>query len=327
MANPNISEIASTTIDSRSKEIADNITTNHVVLNRLSERGRIKPWTGGEYILQELSYQENSTAGWYTGTDLLNISATDVISAARYSPKQASVAVQISGLESMQNNGKEQMIDLLDARMDIAESSAQNLLHNGVYATGTGSGGKELGGLQLLVPDDPTTGTVGGINRATYTFWRSLRYRGVTDGGAAVSAATIQRFMRALYFQLVRGTDKPDLICADNNYYGFFVESLQPIQITENSKLVDAGFTTVKFLGSDVVLDGGFQTSSFGSGCPSNHMYMLDTKYLFLRPHTDRNWTSLKKRESYNQDSTVAIMVWGGAMTLSNARLQGVLIA
>jgi hypothetical protein len=41
-------------------------------------------------------------------------------------------------------------------------------------------------------------------------------YSGVTNGGAAVSASNIQQYMDSLAVQLIRGTDKPDLIVADN---------------------------------------------------------------------------------------------------------------
>jgi hypothetical protein len=52
----------------------------------------------------------------------------------------------------------------------------KNKMGAAVYADGTGSGGKEIGGLALLVPDAPTAGTVGGINRATWAFWRSQKF-------------------------------------------------------------------------------------------------------------------------------------------------------
>ena len=91
-------------------------------------------------------------------------------------------------------------------------------------------GGKQIGGLQLLVADTPTSGTIGGIDRATWTFWRNISFSSVTNGGSAASSANIQSYMNRLYFQLVRGSDKPDLYIADNNYYRLYLESLQAIQ-------------------------------------------------------------------------------------------------
>ena len=99
------------------------------------------------------------------GYDLLPVAAPDVISAAEYTIKQAACPVVMSGLEQLQNAGKEQMIDLIEARINVAEATMANLLAGGVYSDGTGTGGKQLTGLDAAVPVDPTTGTYGGIDR------------------------------------------------------------------------------------------------------------------------------------------------------------------
>jgi len=52
-----------------------------------------------------------------------------------------------------------------------------------------------VNGLQLLVAAAPTTGVVGGIDRATWTFWQNQAYGAVTNGGAAATAANIQNYM------------------------------------------------------------------------------------------------------------------------------------
>jgi len=69
-ANANISDIMATTIESRSKKIADNVTNNNAILKKLSKKGNIRPVSGGTYIMQELSFAENSNAGWYSGLTL-----------------------------------------------------------------------------------------------------------------------------------------------------------------------------------------------------------------------------------------------------------------
>ena len=47
MAFPNVSDIIATTIESRSKKIADNVTTNNALLKRLQQRGKMKTFSGG----------------------------------------------------------------------------------------------------------------------------------------------------------------------------------------------------------------------------------------------------------------------------------------
>ena len=95
-----------------------------------------------------------------------------------------------------------------------------NLIAAGLYSDGTGYGGKEITGLNLQVPVNPATGSPGGIDRATWNFWRSKMFDFTTDGGAAVTAANIQTYLNKLWGQLVRGNDRPDLIIVDATLWG-----------------------------------------------------------------------------------------------------------
>lgn len=330
-ANSAISDIIATNIQSRSGELADNVTNNNALLRRLKERGNVKTFSGGNVILQEIMYNDSTTnnTNSYSGYEVLNVSQNSPISAAQFGITQYASAVSISGLEMIQNSGKEAIIDLLDGRMNVAEAQLMNRINGDIYLDGTGNSGKNITGLGAAVPDAPSSGTYGGIDRGTWTFWRSLKYSGVTDGGAAVTAANIQQYMDSLAVQLIRGTDKPDLIVADNNYYRLYLQSLQAIQriSSEGSAAAGAGFASLKYYGagmaSDVVLDGGI-----GSSATANHMWFLNTKYLMFRPHRDRNFVPIGgERQAVNQDAIVKLIGWAGNLTCAGAQFQGVLIA
>lgn len=314
MAFPNISDIIATTIDSRTRKIADNVTANNALLSKLSMKGKIKPASGGVKILQELSFAENSNSGWYSGYDLLPVGVSDVLSAAEYDWKQAAVPVVISGLEMLQNSGRERMIDLMEGRLGVAESTIANLISDGLYSDGTGSAGKEITGLDAAIPVDPTTGTYGGIDRATFTFWRS-QVQTVT-----VTAANVQQTMNALWASQVRGSDRPDLLLMDNLFWQIYVASLQAQQRFNSPEVGNLGFPTLKFMDADVVLDGGI-----GGFVPASTMFSLNCDYIFYRPHSDRNMVSLSpnRRYSTNQDAEVQILAWAGNLTSSGSRYQG----
>lgn len=274
-------------------------------------------------------YNDASTlnAGSYSGYDTIDITPNSPISAAQFDLKQYAAAVSISGFEMLQNSGKEQIIDMLEGRIQIAEAQLMNQISAGIYSDGTGNGGKDITGLQAAVSTTPTTGTYGGINRANWTFWRNAAFSGTTDGGAAVSNANIQSYMNRLAVQLVRGTDRPDMIVADNNYYRFYLESLQAIQRVTSEDSAAAGFTSIKYLGAglncDVYLDGGI-----GGSIPTNRMYFLNSKYIFFRPHKDRNFVPIGgDRQSVNQDAVVKLLGWAGNLTCSGAQFQGVLFS
>lgn len=313
MAFPNVSDMLATTIENRSKTIADNNTNNNAILKQLQRKGRTKTFSGGTKIYQELSFADNANAGWYSGYDILPVNPADVISAAEYTIKQAAVPVIISGLEQLQNAGKEQMLDLMEARLSVAESSMANLIATGLYSDGTGSGGKQLDGLDAAVPLSNTTGTYGGISRVTWTFWRN-KIRNVSG------TTTLVADMNALWAQLVRGMERPDLIMVDNTIWAAYQTALQLQQRFTDPKVGELGFPSIKFMDADMILDGGI-----GGGIPTGVGFFLNTKYLFFRPHAQRNMVPLAPNRRYanNQDAEVQILAFAGNVTCSGQQFQG----
>lgn len=317
-ANTSVSDIIATTIQSRTKKIADNVTKNNAILMRLKQKGKIKPFSGGNEIMQELSFAENSNAGWYSGYDTLTTGASDVISAAVYQIKQAACPVTISGLEMLQNSGKERMIDLMESRIAVAEATMANLISQGLYSNGTGASGKQLDGLQAGLSLTPSSaGLYGGISRTTWAFWRN-QYTDTT--AAAVTATTIGGLWNTLWASCLRGSDAVDLIMVDTTLWSTYVASLQALQRFTTPDVGELGFATLKFMNADVIVDGGI-----GGFCPAGTGFFLNTDYLHYRPHADRNMVPLSpnKRYSVNQDAETQILAWAGNLTCSGLQFQG----
>lgn len=321
MTSPNISEIATTTLRKRSGKLADAVSNNTALLYRMKQRGKIRPVSGGRTILEEIEYAENSNYKRYSGYETLSIEPSDVFTSAEFNWKQMAVAVIMSGLEMLQNSGPEAVIDLMESRIANAERTFMNNMSDDLYSDGTADGGKQLVGLQALV-SDAGTGTVGGINSSTWSFWANQIFD-FSANSLTPGSTTIQQAMNELYLDLSRNRDHPDLIVADNTYYNYYWQSLQAIQRISNDDLGQAGFSNLKFMNADVVADGGQNGDA-----PSSHMYMLNTDFIHLRPHSRRNFVPLSPdRHSTNQDAVVKLMAWAGAFTVSNRKLQGVIVA
>ena len=319
MSNPDFDDVLTSTIASRSGQLADNMTNNNALLRRLKSKGKIRPISGGSKIVEELEYGEGDLT-WYSGYDTISYTPKQLFTAAEYSLKLCAVPVAISGEDLLKNSGKERIVDLFEKRVENAIKTIGNKMSAAIYSDGTGSSGKEIGGLALLVADTPTTGTVGGINRATSgnEFWRNKS----TQMTEALSTDNIHAAMDKMYMSLCRGTDKPDLIICNNDIYGIYESTLLPQQRYSDNKLADAGFTSIKFKGADLICDGGQN-----GHCPNDKIYFLNTDYLYLRPHKDRDMKVIGgERMAVNQDALYKIIGWAGNMTMSNASLQGVLI-
>ena len=319
-ANSAITDIIATTIQSRSGELADNLTQNNAILQRLNSKGNVRPVSGGNVILEEIFYDDTTTnnANSYSGYEVLNITPDSPISAAQYKIAQYAASVTMSGLEMLQNSSKEAIIDLIDGRMQVSEARLLNRISGDLYGDGTGNGGKNVDGLAAAVAVSPTTGTYGGINRANFTFWRNQ----ITTG--ATSATMLAKMTEAAIKQ-IRGTDKADLYIAGNTLYQYFVGALQAIQRITSEESGAAGFASLKFYGggtsADVVLGGGI-----GAQETATYMYLLNTNYIFFRPHKERNFVPIGgERQAINQDAIVKLYGFAGNMTTSNAQLQGLL--
>lgn len=291
------------------------------------------PWRHGEAVHKQ--FRGNNT------DDILNITPSDVFTAAQYPIAQAAVAVSISGLEMLQNAGKEKMINLLESRIGNAERTMQNNMSNDAYSNGTADGGKQIGGLQLLVGTINNSGTIGGIDSGTWGFWQN-NVQSFATNGLVAGTSTMQTQMNRAWLSIARQADRPDLFIADNTYFRYYWESLQAIQRIQDDRNGMAGFMSLKFMDADVVYDGGFQGTTAGnvsvlgsggswlsgSGAPANTMFVLNTEYIFLRPHQDRDMVPLDPdRFSVNQDAMVKLIAWAGNMAMSNRFLQSVITA
>ena len=317
-ANSTFTELVSTTFRKHRKEIKDNLSNRNALLKYIMKKGNYSTEDGGLTIACPLDYNANGTYQRYSDWDTLNISQSDVISAAEYQWRQIAINVVASGRELRINSGDSRIINLAKARMKNAIRTFNNNFSSDLYSAGSLT--NQINGLQALVADTPTN-TVGGIDANTWSFWQNQVY----DASAHTvtpSATTIESdLMLPLWLLLDRGPDDcPDLIVADNNYYTFFENSQTSLKRYASSDSVSAGFVALKYKKADVIYDGN-------SGIPANHMYMLNTEYLKLVVHKDADLTEVPEQRPVNQDGSVIPILWMGNLTCSNRHQQGVIIA
>lgn len=315
--NPNWGEIVTTTLHHRRKKVADAITKNNILMYELRKRGRVKTIGGGVSITQPIMIgNENTNFQWYVGREALNVAGMEVLTSAEYPWKQYACGVSISGLEFLINSGEEQILDMMEQRVQHAEKTIQNQMHKSAHGNGTGSGGKEFGGLGLLVAT-AAGATVGGIDSSVYTWWDNTRS---AIGGSAPSPTTIYGDMLDLMLVTNRGPDKVNLIVSDNEWYSTYSQSLQAQQRFVNKEMASAGFSNIMFESTPVVADGGK-----GGFAPAG-MKFLNCETIELTMHKNRNNTVLSgPRRPLTEDSDTVIIAGMGNFTVSNRFLNGVL--
>ena len=320
MASPNstFTELVSTTFRKHRKEIKDNLSNRNALLKYIMKRGNYLKEDGGLTIATPLDYAANSTYQRYSDWDTLNISQSDVISAAEYQWRQIAINVVASGRELRINSGDSRIIHLAKARIKNAIRTFNNNFSSDLYSAGSLT--NQINGLQAIVADT-NTNTVGGIDASTWAFWQNT-VLDASDVSVTPSSTTIENgLMLPLWLSLDRGPDdQPDLIVADNTYYQYFEGSQASLKRYTSAESANGGFVTLKYKNADVLFDGN-------SGIPANHMYFLNTNYLQLVVHQDADMEIMDEMRPVNQDGSVTPILWMGNLTCSNRKLQGVIKA
>jgi len=315
MANPNWGEVMTTTLAHRRKNIADAVSRNNIFIYELRRRRKLRTIGGGRTITTPIMVgEENANFQWYQGREGLNVAGQEILTSAEFPWKQYACGVSISGLEMMQNDGQEQVINMMRARTMHAEKTIQNQMHLAAHGDGTTYSGKEFGGMALLV--SATAGaTVGGINSTTYEWWDNQRN---ATGGA--TTGSIYGDMLDLYLETCRGTDKVNLIVSDNSYYSVYSQALQAQQRFMDKNLASGGFTNIMFETTPVVADGG------QGGYAPVGMKFLNMDSIELIMHKKRNNVVLGgPRRPLTEDSDTIIMAGMGNFIIENRNLCGIL--
>lgn len=321
VTNDKLTEAFSLALEDRSRGYADLVSNSNAILSMMKQKGGFKTFSGPT-IRERLLYQESGTYTRYSGYSFLNPAPVELFNDAEFTPKLAAVSVTLSGEEILKNSGSNQLLDVMEEHIAAAERELQDRFVEDLHSDGSAS--NQIGGLQMAVPTTPTN-SYGGIDRNTYTIWRTGSYDATTDFSAATSATNIHDQYTRVLINRSRGKNGPNLIAADATHFRYFQAALVNIQrVTKEGKLAQLGFPSLAFAGAgyelDVVLEGGI-----GSAMPANTTYFLKVGEdgLKFRYHADRNFVAFGgKQRPVNQDAVVQHIGFFGNLTLANPIFQ-----
>lgn len=271
---------------------------------------------GGYQITNPLTVGRNPNVASYEYYDQLPVQQSNEFTTLAYYWSRVAGTVIISDQEEDENRGESMIFKLLKAKMDVLEESIKEKFSEYLYAAG---GGTDPTGLPSLIPDDPTTGTLGGINRATETQWRTSSY----SFAGALNAGNIEEAFDDVLLDLTLKSDKPDLILVGRNIYRLYraaVRSKVVFNLSETSngkRMMDLGFTGISHQGIPILYD---------EDCPVNKAYFINSKYLRVHILKHVNMKVKNLTAPWDTDATGSRIVWQGQFCLWRAyRTHGVI--
>ena len=297
----------------------DNVSTRTNLLYRMKDLGAIIR-TGGKPHLRFTILKELPTAAGYTDLDVLTPVRADPVTSAIYEWKQIQCPVQVSGLD-MIKTGTEGMEDLLKIMIESAETSMREAIGGsdvGIFSSADETDLRKITGLGNHFTSSTTTGTVGGLSRATLAKWR---HQSATAAGAFDTNGL--NVMTTLFRQCSRYDETPDtIILTGSTWDNFLKETTRSFSVNlplaADQGMVDAGFPNVAFFGALLTYD---------DSCPANYGYFLNLrKYirLFVREGRDAEIGDFVK--SRNADDLVSFVLWAGNLINTNLARGGVLL-
>lgn len=321
--NPNFDIILSTTLKNYRGVLADNMTAHQVLLYQLREKGFIREDSGGTSIVETLLYGKNTTVQSYAGYDIIDTTPQTGITSAEYLWKHIAGSVTISGQEEFENQGKQRIINLMEAKMLQLDESMRLAVNSQLFGDGTGNGNKDITGLNIAVEDGAVWATYGGIDSSVTAnnFWRNqwidFTGAGNTSFGTA-SGASVQgmNVMRNVFNSCSRGKTKPTLIITTQalfEAYEKFGEGTK-LEIHNSTAMLDMGFQALSFKYVPILFD---------DDCPSNTMFFLNADYLRFVVGQGRNFITTPFIRPKDQEAKVAQVILYANLTCANRARQG----
>lgn len=182
------------------------------VYTYLAAKGRIKMEDGGPEIENPLIVGSNpnvTTAQYY---DTVPIDETSELTTVLYNMTRMVGSLIMSEQEQDENQGDAKIVDIMEAKLKALEHAIKKFQR--VKATSLTSGA-DPNGLPNLLPDDPTTGSVGGINLANEVLFRPSAY----DFGGSLDENNIEEAFDDILLDLHTDDESPNVIFVGRNIF------------------------------------------------------------------------------------------------------------
>jgi len=308
-----------TTWQLRRKEIVDQIFNATPFWYYMTKQGKRRTESGGRWIEIPLQYAKNETVRYFGKGDTIDINDTQPLTVARWDWKYIAGSIVRYFVDDQRNRGQAAAINMMNAKLDNLKGSMIDVLETSLFHDGTADTGKEIDGLGNIVANLPTTGTVGGIDRATYTWWRN-NYQSLTGLSAAVN---LRKYMSTMFNncgQQGEGVTRfPTILVTSQTVYEYYEsETLEIARINIGDKnLADLGFGDLAYKGRPLTWSPALIAAS---------MYFLNTNFIewVADPIANFDMTDWKPIVDQPNDR-VAQIVTVGDLLCSNCKRQGVI--
>jgi hypothetical protein len=322
MANPNVGQLVAQAWQKLTNDgkPEDNIFAEYSELKRLEEGKSFMACTGGRSLIGTIEYAVNSTVESITPTQPLDTTIVDVFDEWEANWKQYAGTMTLTSFEEAVNRGDARKFNLERGKLKNLRTSMRKRINTDIF--GATSAATNLSGLQSLVPDSPSSGTVEGINAGTFTFWRSKQTSGAQTSSAYDNLRASMRTIRTSCSR-GQGVKYPTRYVTGsgtaNGYEGLLVANERIVDKKSNDK-ANAGFQgDVYYFGSAKLF--------WDADCANTRMYALNDDNLQMAYQTGYWFKGYPSVDPANQLLEVFKVETQCQLVTNNRRHLGVITA
>jgi len=320
MAVPGVGELLASTDEKRSKKVADMVGNANVLYHVMEKEGNVVEDLSGRGIYEEFAFAQNSAYQAILPADEIDLTFNNTLDAFLYTPAQSVIPVMITELEKAQNQGAQQVLNLIKERGKVAEKTMINEINTDLNGDGTGRSGLAFAGIRSYVLDTPSSGTIGGVTLSAAAAAQNVAQD--LDGGSApfnvaTDATNLEDKILALKNEILQ-MDQKLIGYMGSTFYRYGAQALRSRQRLVDEELASAGFGDhIVLEGIPFFLAGGYNPQN-GSVIAANRFYILTPSTFKFRTYKGYNMQALPNRVSTRQLVDVGLRVCIGQFTCSD---------
>jgi hypothetical protein len=325
-------------------EPIDQITVERPFYQKLSS-SKVSAPGAKQYITEQLRVKYQSNFQWFNGSQVVTYNKRQTIDQSSYAWRSAHDGFALDEDRMVQNGIKVddggpggnatqaemlQLTNLLKEQSEVLRLGFIEKFSQALQLDGTQSV-DAITGLDALVSLTPTTGTVGGIDRslANNVYWRNYVQTGLTT---TTTTGNILDYMEIGYRACVRNGGRPNFMQAGGSFIdgfrNFFFKSFGRVDYSDvNERTIEGGTKELTFHGIPIVWNPEFddlQTLTGSATDWTKRCYMLNTKFIKLRPIDGQDMITRKPPRAYDKYEWYWGLTWRGAETMNRSNAQAV---
>lgn len=174
---------------------------------------------------------------------------------------------------------------------------------------------KQVAGLKSLIVDDPTTGTCGGLDRATNTFWRNRSAVGTNKLTYVSGSQVISKYLRNEVRQLTRFGGKPSLILCGSGFLQKLEAEIESKGLYTQQGFIKNGTTDIGISKIAMLGVGEFQYDpTLDDLNETNRAYFIDESNIGLYTMDGEDKKTHSPARPHDQYVLYRAMTWTGGL-------------